>query len=210
MKFKYFIPIILVSMFFTTACFNNEEKENIVEKDSIENLACSVDDNVCWWKLIKQEADSSLCQYLFSSVDQEKCFSYCSRIEYEEADKFDDCALLKVELDQSLCQINILENKEEGFCENLRGMQLCKDIFIWQNANNIKNCEPIIDETLKRECLGAFGDSQAKYDIMDLDNDGLTNLQETEIGTDPKRADTDGDGFNDGIEVDGGFDPLEK
>lgn len=36
---------------------------------------------------------------------------------------------------------------------------------------------------------------------LDLDNDGLTNLQEFLKGTDPKNADTDGDGLKDGIET---------
>lgn len=35
----------------------------------------------------------------------------------------------------------------------------------------------------------------------DADGDGLTNLQEYQRGTDPKKADTDGDGLNDGAEV---------
>ena len=35
----------------------------------------------------------------------------------------------------------------------------------------------------------------------DPDKDGLTNKTEKEIGTDPKKADTDGDGLNDGAEV---------
>jgi len=37
----------------------------------------------------------------------------------------------------------------------------------------------------------------------DLDNDGLTNLQEYQLGTNPLLADTDGDGLNDGDEVAG-------
>jgi hypothetical protein len=35
----------------------------------------------------------------------------------------------------------------------------------------------------------------------DQDGDGLTNDQETALGTDPEVADTDGDGLNDGDEV---------
>lgn len=35
----------------------------------------------------------------------------------------------------------------------------------------------------------------------DADNDGLTNDQELQLGTDPKKADTDGDGLLDGDEV---------
>ena len=36
---------------------------------------------------------------------------------------------------------------------------------------------------------------------LDLDGDGLTNLEEFRNGTDPHNPDTDGDGFSDGDEV---------
>jgi gliding motility-associated-like protein len=42
----------------------------------------------------------------------------------------------------------------------------------------------------------------------DCDNDGLTSLEEDIFGTDPANPDTDGDGFDDGTEVNAGFDPL--
>ncbi len=43
---------------------------------------------------------------------------------------------------------------------------------------------------------------------QDADNDGLTNLEEHALGTDPQNADTDGDGIRDGTESVLGFDPL--
>jgi hypothetical protein len=43
----------------------------------------------------------------------------------------------------------------------------------------------------------------------DPDNDGLTNNDEAEAGTDPNNADTDGDGYNDGAEVRAHTDPLD-
>ena len=42
----------------------------------------------------------------------------------------------------------------------------------------------------------------------DPDNDGLTNLQEYQLGTDPLNPDTDGDGVPDGMEVKLGTNPL--
>ncbi|MCR4256740.1 MAG: thrombospondin type 3 repeat-containing protein [Candidatus Uhrbacteria bacterium] len=42
----------------------------------------------------------------------------------------------------------------------------------------------------------------------DPDNDGLTTIQEEQIGTDPNNPDTDGDGFDDGDEVQAGYNPL--
>ena len=43
---------------------------------------------------------------------------------------------------------------------------------------------------------------------QDTDGDGLTNLQEFQLGTDPRNPDTDGDGVTDGEEVKRGTNPL--
>ena len=43
---------------------------------------------------------------------------------------------------------------------------------------------------------------------QDTDGDGLTNLQEYQLGTNPRLADTDGDGVLDGAEVVRGINPL--
>jgi len=44
---------------------------------------------------------------------------------------------------------------------------------------------------------------------IDSDCDGLTNAEEALYGTDPNNADTDGDGYSDGVEVKSGYDPLK-
>ena len=42
----------------------------------------------------------------------------------------------------------------------------------------------------------------------DYDNDGLTNLQEYELGTDPRDSDSDDDSYPDGVEIEYGSNPL--
>lgn len=44
----------------------------------------------------------------------------------------------------------------------------------------------------------------------DADGDGLTNLQEYQLGTGPRTVDTDGDDISDGLEVQTGTDPLNR
>lgn len=44
---------------------------------------------------------------------------------------------------------------------------------------------------------------------LDSDSDGLTNSEESSLGTDPNNPDTDGDGINDGLEVDNGTNPID-
>lgn len=71
-------------------------------------------------------------------------------------------------------------------------------------------------------CLLLFGGATIQYgcssaekavqeEPVDTDNDGLTDDQEADIGTDPSVADTDGDGLTDGDEVNNyGTDPLAE
>lgn len=42
----------------------------------------------------------------------------------------------------------------------------------------------------------------------DFDRDGLSNGEENSLGTDPNTADTDGDSYSDGVEIESGYDPL--
>ncbi|HEY6228752.1 MAG TPA: hypothetical protein VI282_16655, partial [Verrucomicrobiae bacterium] len=53
------------------------------------------------------------------------------------------------------------------------------------------------------------GDGIADQDDPDMDNDGLSNEVEIALGTDPRKFDTDGDGWPDGLEVEAGSNPLD-
>jgi hypothetical protein len=53
-----------------------------------------------------------------------------------------------------------------------------------------------------------YGTALGQFDPNgDPDHDGLTNVEEAAVGTDPNNADTDGDGVNDKLEVRSGTDP---
>ena len=64
---------------------------------------------------------------------------------------------------------------------------------LYENYHNLDDA----DDTGE---LGAYGDP---------DQDYLSNLEEFSSGTDPRNSDTDGDSWEDGIEVINGFDPLD-
>jgi len=56
----------------------------------------------------------------------------------------------------------------------------------------------------------ALAESQTNNSLfLDSDQDGLTDQEEHMIGTDPEKADTDGDGYSDGKEVESGYNPLK-
>lgn len=57
----------------------------------------------------------------------------------------------------------------------------------------------------------ALGCSYSEVDVpYDVDGDGLMEDEETELGTDPEKADTDGDSYDDGAEVAGNTDPNNR
>jgi hypothetical protein len=65
-------------------------------------------------------------------------------------------------------------------------------------------------KTLPQNLLTALPTSQTlniNDPSQDFDQDGLTNAQEQQYNTDPIKADTDGDGYIDGVEVVHGYNP---
>ena len=52
-------------------------------------------------------------------------------------------------------------------------------------------------------------DLKGAWRAKDADKDGVKNLAEYKLGTDPRKADTDKDGLKDGDEVESGNDPLD-
>ncbi|MBP9752071.1 MAG: hypothetical protein KBD19_04410 [Candidatus Moranbacteria bacterium] len=58
--------------------------------------------------------------------------------------------------------------------------------------------------------VSAADEMTGKNIVDDPDQDGLTTEEERVYGTDPMNRDTDGDGYTDGVEVRGGYDPLKK
>ncbi|KAA6436450.1 prepilin-type N-terminal cleavage/methylation domain-containing protein [Agrococcus sediminis] len=53
----------------------------------------------------------------------------------------------------------------------------------------------------------AEGGSGSEEEVTDSDGDGLTDIEEQTLSTDPNNADSDNDGISDGDEVRGGTDP---
>lgn len=63
-------------------------------------------------------------------------------------------------------------------------------------------------EDVPTEPLPTTGPQVPELDDTDTDGDGLTDLEEALLGTDPRNRDTDDDGIDDGDEIELGADPL--
>lgn len=211
MKRKVNYLILLLPILFLSSC--GDKDEVILQDDQSNNngsIVCVAGDDDCWWEQSEKTLDKSFCQYLSNVSKEAKCFAYVQRLSYEKESSFDKCANLKEIDDQDLCYMNILSIKDESFCDSVQQKQLCQDYYAWQKAQKIEDCDIIKREDWQRECLAIFGDTAAHYAGLDLDNDGLTNEKEAELGTNAKKADTDNDGYTDGEEVAAGTDPLKK
>jgi len=69
-------------------------------------------------------------------------------------------------------------------------------------SGNVNECSQLADQGQIDLCESVFRST-------DQDEDGISDFDEVRIyGTDPNNSDTDGDGYPDGVEIDGGFDPL--
>jgi predicted nucleic acid-binding Zn-ribbon protein len=77
----------------------------------------------------------------------------------------------------------------------------------------VKNVQQKVDQKLhqlEKEIAEREKIKVAKTEIItkDSDNDGLSDLEEIRLGTDPFNPDSDGDSYLDGVEREAGFDPL--
>jgi len=71
---------------------------------------------------------------------------------------------------------------------------------VTEGEDIVVNCEVVLDE---KTGAPIGGTPPPPGPAEDPDNDGLTNAEETALGTDPNDPDTDADGLNDGDEVTG-------
>lgn len=79
------------------------------------------------------------------------------------------------------------------------------DYFVSAGGQSDSDNDGLLDEFEISNGFNAGASGEANNDD---DSDGLLNLDEQSAGTDPHIADTDGDGVNDGVEVQYATDPL--
>ncbi len=121
-------------------------------------------------------------------------------------DGLEACAGFSSEQDRLNCEDSwIFASILSGECPNDDiSQQVCDDgasIMAAIVNENPDLCDAIRDEDFFNACIELVT-------TVDRDQDGLTEDEEEFYGTDDRNPDTDGDGFTDKEEIDGGYNPL--
>jgi len=121
--------------------------------------------------------DAQLCQEMSEGEGKDTCFDNI----FSDYNKLSDC--------------NQYQEVIKTICVNKVASRLA------YNNKDKQTCYQLSSDEQVDRCLVMV------EGILDPDNDGLTNFLEDKYGTNPAKADTDGDGYNDGDEVKAGYNP---
>lgn len=112
------------------------------------------------------------------------------------------------------CLKQIVDVTDRTTCDAVtdRVKETCLAIVISNQArleSNAALCDEIANPDFQFDCSeGLKGEEPLEFVPLDSDEDGLSDEEERKLGTHPNVADTDGDGYDDGTEVKGGYNPL--
>lgn len=204
----------------------NAKYESALEKndpDACSKLKDSLNKGTCYAQIAYNNNDGDICDNIANATSSSLCkdnvfanialknkdIAQCSRIKngsrayacrqkiIDSGIKPEDCLGIPLELPQN-------KPVYEAFIEP---RDLCLSRVLKREAisnGDLSFCEQIPLASEKAQCLifltGADPNS-------DQDNDGLNYFEELTAGTDPEDPDTDKDGFNDGDEVSGNYNP---
>lgn len=190
------------------ANFNKAQKSqdanscNLVKDDSIKNF--------CVQEIAFQTKTTSTCLLIDNKDGQSECSSQILFRDIVKNKNLADCEKIDQTMFKKSCIESIAEKNYDSDCSVIVDQDLkntCLSIIYYQQAkakNNSKVCLQIPELIRRANCLSEIG----KIDLhSDADKDGLDFLQEILNNTDPNNPDTDGDGYKDGDEVRGGFNP---
>ncbi len=164
----------------------------------------------------------SFCGEIKDNAKQLECFT--AILNEKAGAEINKCDLNRNNDLRAQCLINIFAAyKTLPDCLNFKttaNKQVCESAVYSQRAIAEQSgilCSNINNESIKIYCLTniinripvATSSSVINNETLDSDNDGLSDREElNKYFTDPKNPDTDGDGYNDGVEVSGGYNPC--
>ncbi len=195
-----------------TLSFEQTEKiRNMEEGVGKEEDLCKALEGVskddCLWGVAKEKNDPSLCETMTDKDLVVRCkdgIIWDIAVQASDApmcDKISDDGLkngCQERIKGPITSENCVARRGEAYCEVQRVVELARV------AQDEELCDQLKEDQERYSC-------QDLVEINDPDFDGLDSLQETDVYfTNPRNADTDGDGYKDGEEVQAGYDPLKK
>jgi hypothetical protein len=213
------------------ACRNNVISTEASETGSI--AVCSMLEGTafdnCIFELSNIKSDYLLCETIVDQGLKDVCQGMLLTELAEGNEDFGLCTHINDEEWQSICWERVEDEiVDAGLCDEYSlDPELCKEYLVMDEAQataDVDKCYQITDMDLKSQCIdginstdydndGLTREDEASLgtsdDLVDTDGDGLNDHDELyKYHTDPLNSDTDGDGYGDGIEVAGGYDPL--
>lgn len=166
----------------------------------------------CVRLVVQQVGKDSACTMLEGDA-KDRCRGDITLREALEKLDSDACGDIANERDRNACiEAVVSQKRTEQTCDAKDGAdEECATLLVYREAvesGNRKLCTQITSEETQEACMQAVKERNDALEGTDADRDGLVWEDEREIGTDPNKADTDGDGYVDGEEVQGGFNPL--
>jgi hypothetical protein len=183
----------------------------------------------CAWKVAKDQLDPEECVIISDKEKQGDCQDVVFRALASRDYDLSWCEKIQNEISRTRCVNGLSESIaiEKGCSGTGVDQSVCDRLDAVETAINTGNpnsCMALSDPGDQDDCLEGVG-------LMDVDRDGLSAIQEADLGTsdnnwdsdndglgdaaevktyktDPTNPDTDGDGYKDGEEVKNGYNPL--
>ena len=183
----------------------------------------------CVWKIAKQEGDPEACKNITVTEKQKSCQDSVYRDLAGLNLDLSWCEKIAFELSRTKCINTVTEQiaKQKGCQDTGIDPNVCVRLETLDKAiasRDSGQCMALTDVNDQDDCLESVGvgdkdldklDAQMEARIgtsdvnIDSDSDELSDYDEYyEYGTNPAKADTDGDGYSDGAEIRDGYNPL--
>jgi len=205
---------------------DQEILEQALSSQEVEKCDSILDQGIkdkCYNELAIAMSDKNMCGFVKDPIIKTECINIVVNSEVVKTKNIELCELLEEEASLECVKKVVDLGIEYEQCDsidlryatltqkiyNIEPRNLCKSMFILQEAvekNDAAICSEIISNELRANCMVSI----SKIDVnSDVDADNLGYYYEIFYKSDPAKADTDGDGYKDGDEVKGGYDPAE-
>ncbi|MFH1252815.1 MAG: hypothetical protein V1664_00570 [Candidatus Uhrbacteria bacterium] len=183
----------------------------------------------CVWRVAQEKSDIEACALLSEKDSQSNCRDLIYRDLAGTNFDLAQCEKITKEIVRTRCVNTVSKQiaRDKGCQGTGVDQSLCDSLTAFDAAVTSEDpdqCLLLINNDDQLSCLDIVGSGDKDHDDLeasfearlgtsdenvDSDNDSLSDHEEYyEYGTNPAKADTDGDGYSDGVEVKGGYNPL--